>query len=106
MTERLEYYSLWNLFKTKKCGTNILEFAEMYKYAVSGYHSRCSQKLQVAVHKITLFSTSVQNFSVQMWSSLSGETISEILDVNPKVSGNVRARLTEFVMTKRSNLYV
>lgn len=106
LTERLQYYSLWNLFKIKKFGTNILEFANMYKYVVSGYHTRCSQKLQLAVHKSALFSKSVQYFSVQIWNSLSGDTISEILNVDPKISGNVRARLTDFVMTKRSNMYV
>lgn len=72
----------------------------------TGHRTRSSQKMHILTHNSVMFTNSVRYYSIKMWNTLDKEMIEEILDENVQIAGNVRSRITEFVMKKRGNNFV
>lgn len=104
--ERLEYYAIWNLFKIKKYGTNVNEFDNMYTLNETGHRTRSSQKMHIITHSSVIFTNSVRYYSIKLWNTLDAQMLHELFSENIHISGNVRSRITEFVMKKRTSNFV
>jgi exonuclease III len=99
LSERLDYFSLWNMFKIKKYGTNVPQIREMFEVKEKVYHTRSYQKPDVIDHNTNFFTKSVCYYSIKLWGSLSTTFLKTLLDSN--VALNVRCQLTENIMKKR-----
>jgi hypothetical protein len=103
VTERLQYYSLLNIFKIRKFGSKITELNEMYgvKESISSHVTRSSQNCNVLPHKSTLYEKSNLYYSTSLWNSIPKS-------LHEKNMSNLcfKSSLTDWLLNNRDNVFV
>lgn len=79
ISERLQFYSLWNLFKTRKFGSKVIQFNDLFAsiFKERASNSRNPNTCIVLSHKSKLFEYSTLYYSSSLWNSLPRDLMSE-----------------------------
>jgi len=102
ITERLKFFSLWNVYKVIKFGSNICQIKNIFSLADrSNRITRNSNNLEVVRHKSCTFENSPKYYSTKLWNSLPSN-IKQINDSNL----NVRKELNEWILFARLDEFV
>lgn len=103
MSERLEYYSLWNLFKIRKFGSKVVALNQLVSPRINdcNMQTRNSNNCTVITHNSKLYENSNLYYSSLLWNSLP----SNIINLNnPNLC--FRASLNKWLLEKRNDEFV
>jgi hypothetical protein len=75
ITERLEFYSLWNIYKIRKFKSKVVALNEMYspRINLSTVKTRSSNNCNVIDHTTQFFANSCVYYSSSLWNAIPRE---------------------------------
>jgi hypothetical protein len=103
ITERLEFYSLWNIYKIRKFKSKVVALNEMYspRINLSTVKTRSSNNCNVIDHTTQFFANSCVYYSSSLWNAIPRELTN--LE-NPNLC--FRAGINKWLLDKRSDDFV
>lgn len=103
ITERLEYYSLWNIFKIRKFGSKVIAMNDLFSPRINNCNmkTRSSKNCTLITHNSKLYENSNLYYASSLWNTLPNDIVNF---ENPNQC--FRTNLNKWLLDKRNGDFI